>query len=687
MATAVSFTRRGGAPNVARRVAVVKSMQENGRRHLNERTSGGEAAPLNSRSLAALYAKANNLMRNVDGLQPQEAFDELLKFLFMREQDEVASVSPQVLPLLPDSPAQLRSRLTAHLKKNGSAATTLFRERKFCLSDEALVALHELMGNVRFSDLPIDTRSAALREFLNPELRRGLGIFLTPDEVVQMIVAVVQPQPRSRVYDPACGSGTFLIETFKFWHKNGHAAPLVVYGTDKSPRMLLLAELNFAHNQTVIFHHKVIDVLFEPPVEEDKSTWPSPNSADFILTNPPFGVYFDSKSANLERYDTCRDSTGAVVAKQQSELIFIEQSLRLLRPGGSLAIVLPKGVISNQSVRIGDARRAIGKLGYVYAVVSLPPETFAAAGTQTTTSVVFMRKYERPSRGDRKEADETVNIAYADVTNIGYDATGRQRHGSQLPRVARALRTALASGKTSGLARILPPVRKGESLTGLSRLMSSNGKPAPRHIMRDIVERIVTGSTPARNAYTDNGLFVVKVGNLSGCGINWSARERNYIALADAVKRERSDLMLRRYDILLTSSAHSRAYIGKKVDIITEIPEWVGARASFVGEVMLIRPNPSMIDPFVLLAYLRSPGIHALLQRLARGQTAHLHPSDVYELAIDGRLLKPNRQLVALAHCLREQQEANDRLNTVNEQARSMSAQAFSLAGSLAQSP
>ena len=54
--------------------------------------------------------------------------------------------------------------------------------------------------------------NAAIRELISPELRRGLGIFLTPDDVAKMMVEFVDPKEEDHVLDPACGSGTFLKE-------------------------------------------------------------------------------------------------------------------------------------------------------------------------------------------------------------------------------------------------------------------------------------------------------------------------------------------------------------------------------------------------------------------------------------------------------------------------------------------
>src|SRR5690606_31382906 len=100
---------------------------------------------------------------------------------------------------------------------------------------------------------------------LTPEMRKGLGIYLTPDDVVKMMVEFVRPKADEAVYDPACGSGTFLIEMLKFREKNAgqkNASPAEVWGTDKNPRMLLLAELNMGHYAGVTFHRRVTDALF-----------------------------------------------------------------------------------------------------------------------------------------------------------------------------------------------------------------------------------------------------------------------------------------------------------------------------------------------------------------------------------------------------------------------------------------
>ena len=101
----------------------------------------------------------------------------------------------------------------------------------------------------------------------------------------------------------------------------------------------------------------------------------------------------------------------------------------------------------------------------------------------------------------------------------------------------------------------------------------------------------------------------------------------------------KNGLILQENDILLTSSAHNSSYIAKKVDILSDIPDFVDMPLSFVGEVMLIRPEPSEVDPFRLLAYLRLPSVGAQLRGMVRGQTAHLHAADVESLPVNEDLL------------------------------------------------
>lgn len=179
--------------------------------------------------------------------------------------------------------------------------------------------------------------------------------------------------------------------------------------------MLLLSELNLGHHKSVEYRRALADSLCQSPATlfEELNA-----GCDCILTNPPFGVIMDRNRHDMLPFQTCRDRRGNIVKRQSSEVVFVEQCLKYLKPGRQLGIVLPRSVVTNTSLAV--ARQALNTLGYLEAIVNLPPETFCVAGTQTNTVVLFMRRYK-----SGREKEETVAIVAVDIDNVGFDATGR----------------------------------------------------------------------------------------------------------------------------------------------------------------------------------------------------------------------------------------------------------------------
>lgn len=616
--------------------------------------------------LSGIYRRAHDLMRNIDGLQPQEAFDELLKYISLKETIEKHGLNPSspftlmgddgLSSVQAEQAGKLRKIFADHFQEMGQGAAALWKDAQFRLSDKCLIQLHDLFQPLQFSSIPFDLRSAALREFLAAHTRKALGIFLTPDEVARMMVEFVSPHPGDKVCDPACGTATFLIEVLKHWQRQNATAydakktDYTVFGIDKNPRMLLLADLNLHHTRRCVFRSRLADSLAKGTIKQ--------NTCDAIFTNPPFGVNLDDKSINLSLYESARMLALGGLRRVPSEVLFLELCLRSLSPGGTLAIVLPRSVVTNGS--LDAARRAFDQYGYVQAIVSLPSETFQATGTQTTTVVLFARKYAESE--DRKA---TVRICVANVSNVGYDTTGRRRDGNQLNDLAKHLAATISSQKDVATCSLTVAVSKSETFSRLPELLAKRVARNKTVCLSEILKIVTCGRTPPRASYTPEGLFVVKVGNLTGNGIDWSPRDRNFVDPSVYRVNSNGERYLRTGDILLTAAAHSPVYIAKKVDIVTAIPPEVGSKASFVGEVMLLRVDEEKVDPFVLLAYLRLPSVMKEIQAMIRGQTAHLYPDDVLNLTVDERVVKPDQTLKKLADLARQEADKFAELNKI----------------------
>ena len=599
---------------------------------------------ITSRELAQTYRKAHNIMRNIDGLQPQEAFDELLKYLFFKQNYELLTKSNQLI-----STDHVRRYFSEYLGKTNSWSSEIWREKEIFLSDECLSEIHNLLFPIEFSKVDYDVRSYALKEFLTPDIRKGLGIYLTPDEVVSAIVDLVPNKTSLKVLDPACGSGTFLIKYLKKLKSKGINE---IYGIDKNPRMLLLADLNLGHFPKIKFTKQLADSIKETTIS---------NKYDVILTNPPFGVSLDARDYEFNKYYTCQDTKVYPLKRQNSEIVFIERCLQMLKPGGTLGIVIPKSIATNNTLQ--NARAALSRYGYIYAIMSLPPETFASTGTQTTTIVLFAKKYK-----NKKEATEPIKLALATIDNVGFDSTGRPRQGSKLPFFSETVRCAITTGRSSKFVELIEYPRKAETFEKLSNVFITRSHHRGDLLLGDICEFIGTGRTPARKDYSEFGNFLIKVGNLTGSGINWEARDRNFISDAEIEKRlnAKKPLILKKGDILLTSSAHSPVYIAKKSDIFTGIPSFLKTKyVSFVGEIMLIRVDHNKIDPYLLLAYLRSSKAIKTIQRMVRGQTAHLYPNDISQLIIPKDIFNKGSKHQKVAGIIREQNTLCEKMNTL----------------------
>ena len=602
---------------------------------------------MDGRKLGLLYRGAHDRMRDIDGLQPQEALDELLKFLFVKEYVSEDGGHP-----LEDRPPDLRRRFLRTIGHLDPWAKRFWQDGELRVSDQTLEYLQLTFANVELFDLGLDVRSTALRTFLTPDVRKGLGIFLTPEDVVRSMVEIVDPKPTDSILDPACGSGTFLVEAAKLL-KTPSSVPKTMYGIEKSPRMLLLADLNLGYHQGIRFRRACADALRQLGCPAAPFGL-RPQSVDLIITNPPFGVTVTRDTGIPDLFGSDQPCGDRV----PSEVLFLILCLRLLRPGGRLGIVLPRSVITND--RLAKERQRIDMLGHLTDIVDLPAETFAVTGTQTTTVAAFFRRHGTGFRPTK------TSVRVCPVTNVGVDATGRPRKGSQLPSLAARLRGPAVGGDLRVVT--FDDVSTTATLQDAAGFLFRRGARNGHRTLRQFVETANTGRTPGRSAYMESGTFIVKVGNLTGRGIDWAPRDRNFVPVTEGERRAATGrLGLRLGDILLTASAHAAKYIGKKVDIVAAIPDDLQrpGGVTFVGELIRVRPSPD-VDPYVLLAALRHPHVREDMQASVRGQTAHLNPADMLEVGVPWDLRSPDEAVLAIASLLRQEARAAFRLNAVS---------------------
>lgn len=218
----------------------------------------------------------------------------------------------------------------------------------------------------------------------------------------------------------------------------GRLAWRCIFGTDAEPRAARTAKMNMimhGDGHGGIHHHDgLVDVngIF-------------PDRFDAVITNPPFGSsvgrdqrlgdsaetqitadatliakhrerYGETWEENHKRLTTLQGARTPVLdlfeigkdkANRATEVIFVERCLNLLKPGGTLAIVLPDGNLNNPS--LDWLRRWTEGRAKLRAIISLPEETFRSSKATVKCSVVVMSRFTEAEEKAWKAAWKNVH--------------------------------------------------------------------------------------------------------------------------------------------------------------------------------------------------------------------------------------------------------------------------------------
>lgn len=210
------------------------------------------------------------------------------------------------------------------------------------------------------------------------------GEFFTPQEVSELLarITVVGKTAVNKVYDPACGSGSLLLQFSKVLGKENVRQGF--FGQEINLTTYNLARINmFLHDVNYekfdIAHG---DTLLEPAHWDDEPF-------EAIVSNPPYSLHWEGDGSPLLINDPRYAAAGVLAPKSKADLAFTMHMLSWLAVNGTAAIVQFPGVLYR-----GGAERKIRQYlidnNYVDTVVQLPPDLFF--GTTIATCILVLKK-------------------------------------------------------------------------------------------------------------------------------------------------------------------------------------------------------------------------------------------------------------------------------------------------------
>lgn len=214
------------------------------------------------------------------------------------------------------------------------------------------------------------------------------GEFFTPQHVSKLIaqLAMHKQTAVNKIYDPACGSGSLLLQAKK--HFDNHIIEEGFYGQEVNHTTYNLARMNmFLHNINYDKFNIVLgDTLRDPHFGDEKPF-------DAIVSNPPYSInWIGSDDPTLINDDRFAPA-GVLAPKSKADFAFVLHALSYLSPTGRAAIVCFPGIFYR-----GGAEQKIRKYlvdnNFVETIISLAPNLFYGTSIAVTLLVLSKHKTE-----------------------------------------------------------------------------------------------------------------------------------------------------------------------------------------------------------------------------------------------------------------------------------------------------
>jgi type I restriction enzyme M protein len=316
--------------------------------------------------------------------------------------DLIRYVRGRLLPGLASLSGSPLARTIAGIFSDESVADhSVVRNVPVCASGYNLKDVLDIINSIRFeSDEDIFTITQFYEDLLERmgNENRIAGEFHTPRPVIRFMVEVIEPQIGEEIYDPACGSAGFLAEAYEYMVKHNPNQTIedreflqerAFYGQEKKGLSALLGTMN------MVLHRVAAPNIIRTNTLEESVKGSVSKRYDVILTNPPFG---GTEGRHIQQ--------NFAVEANATELLFMQHIIKKLKktPNARCAVVVPEGTLFRGGA-FATVKKDLLEQFHLFAVVSLPPGTFAPYSDVKTALLFFQRPDEVMERNPNARAE------------------------------------------------------------------------------------------------------------------------------------------------------------------------------------------------------------------------------------------------------------------------------------------
>ena len=261
------------------------------------------------------------------------------------------------------------------------------KDARFTIPTPALLAkVVDMISQVPMEDR--DTKGDLYEYMLGKIASAGQnGQFRTPRHIIQLMVELTAPTVKDVICDPACGTAGFLVaageylrtrhpEIFRDAKLKKHFNEQAFHGFDFDNTMLRIGSMNM-----LLHGVENPDIRYRDSLGQDHAG--EEEKYSLILANPPFAGSLD--------YENCAKDLQQIVKTKKTELLFLALFLRLLKPGGRAAVIVPDGVLFGSSNAHQSLRKMLVEEQKLDAVISLPGGVFKPYAGVSTALLLFTK--------------------------------------------------------------------------------------------------------------------------------------------------------------------------------------------------------------------------------------------------------------------------------------------------------